>query len=819
MVGGMKNTARRFSSRATLGVALMATTAIAGAATASPAAAQVASADRRFEIPAQPLPQALMIFGRQSGLQVTAQGDLTKGLNSATVSGQFAPAEALSRLLVGTGLTYRFVGATGVQLERAPQARGAINLGPVRVEADATGAVRPSPAQAEIGAQPPAYAGGQVARGAKAGLLGNRDIFDIPLNITSFTAETIRNQQAHSIGDVLANDPSVRNAYPRGGEIDEFTIRGFTVYNREIAFAGLFGILPSETISAELADRVELIKGPNALLNGISPANSVGGGINVQPKRAEETPLTQLTAGYMSDSIMSAHVDVGRRFGADQALGVRVNAVYRGGDFALDHSRQSWGLAAIGIDYRGERARLSFDGGYQSRDLDAPQMLLLNFLVAPVPKAPDARTNFFQPWTYRDTRDLFGAARAEYDLTPDVTAYAAIGGKDSDSQSVQTNWSLRDGAGTIRVSPYHAKDYRKAVTGEAGVRARFATGAVEHALAVSGSMLDQESGETSTTTPFIFSNIYAPVTVPRPEFAALGSVPRTSEVTLSSIAIADTLSFAGDAVQLTLGVRRQRVETRNFSAITGAATSSYDKSATTPMVGLVFKPRGDISIYGNYIEGLSQGPVAPSNTINAGEVFPPFKSKQYEGGIKADLNGLGATLSLFRITRPNSFSRPISATDSRLIFGLDGEQRNQGVELNVFGEAAPGVRLLGGGAYTDAKLRRTRLGVNEGNRAGGVPKWQFNVGGEWDVVANVTLTGRIIHTGQQYMDAANTMAVPRWTRLDVGARYEFLSAGRPITLRLNVENLLGKDYWASGSRETLYQGAPRTVMLSATVDF
>src|SRR4051812_9610339 len=47
------------------------------------------------------------------------------------------------------------------------------------------------------------YAGGQVARGGRAGILGTQDNMDVPFNITSYTNQLIQDQQARTIGDVL----------------------------------------------------------------------------------------------------------------------------------------------------------------------------------------------------------------------------------------------------------------------------------------------------------------------------------------------------------------------------------------------------------------------------------------------------------------------------------------------------------------------------------------------------------------------------------------------------------------------------------------
>src|SRR3546814_12616531 len=75
---------------------------------------------------------------------------------------------------------------------------------------------------------------------------------------------------------------------------------------------------------------------------------------------------------------------------------------------------------------------------------------------------------------------------------------------------------------------------------------------------------------------------------------------------------------------------------------------------TTPVIGLVIRPSEHVSLYANRIEGLVQGPVAPAGTINAGDVFPPYKTKQYEIGGKVALGRLNASVALFQTDRPQA---------------------------------------------------------------------------------------------------------------------------------------------------------------------
>jgi iron complex outermembrane receptor protein len=242
------------------------------------------------------------------------------------------------------------------------------------------------------------------------------------------------------------------------------------------------------------------------------------------------------------------------------------------------------------------------------------------------------------------------------------------------------------------------------------------------------------------------------------------------------------------------------------------------------MAGIVYKPVKNVSVYANYSEALQAGAVASGTDANGnvvsnlGEMFAPTKSRQKEVGVKYDAGTLGMSAALFSITQPSSYVQ-------NGVYGQFGEQRNQGLELSVFGTPMRGVRLLGGLTLIDAELRTTQNGVNQGNDAIGVPDTQLNLGAEWDVpgVAGLTLTGRALYTSSQYADAANTQELPSWTRLDLGARYMTSIANHDVTFRLRVDNATDKSYWASSGGSSgsgyLVLSTPRTFGLSATVAF
>lgn len=109
------------------------------------------------------------------------------------------------------------------------------------------------------------------------------------------------------------------------------------------------------------------------------------------------------------------------------------------------------------------------------------------------------------------------------------------------------------------------------------------------------------------------------------------------------------------------------------------------------------------------------------------------------------------------------------------------------------------------------------------------PTLQANLGAEWDVpgVRGLALNGRMLHTASQYADAANTQKLRSWNRFDAGVRHVTNWGKRAVTLRGQIENLTDGDYWASywasaGAYAGLgyvVLGAPRTLTVSATIDF
>ncbi|CAM3364468.1 TonB-dependent siderophore receptor [Pseudomonas floridensis] len=766
------------------------------------------SAGRRaYEVPAGSLGAALTRFAGLAGVNLSVDPALVNGRNSAGLSGDFAVEEGFARLLQGSGLQLMPVGEQAYTLVPAPSS-GSLELAPTSI----LGAGGTTDGES--------YAGGQVARRGSQGLLGSRDFMDTPFSMTTYTQEAVKNQQARTLGDLIASDPSVRATNPAGGRYEQFTIRGLSLFNSDVSYNGLYGVLPTYTIDMEMAERVDILKGPSQLVNGISPRGSVGGGINVVPKRATDKPITEFTGSYASDSQVGGAVDIGRRFGDEDKFGIRFNGVKQSGDTTWDHQSVDREMAVLGLDFRGERLRLSTDIGHTERNTDAPQERVQIGPNAKVPNANDVRDNYAQAWSKARTEDTFGTVNAEYDVNDSVMLYGGVGARKSDHDFLRHAVSITNNAGDFSVQPRDFTRDENVRTATAGVRNWFKTGPVSHEvnLAASYFYMDFENGGARyAAAP---SNLFNPVDTPTPANPTRRDAEVYTENRFSGLALSDTLGFFDDRLLLTLGARWQRVQVDDWTDNVKGDTS-YDEEKVSPSGGILYKVTDELSVYANYMEGLSQGKIAPSTSINEDEIFPPFISRQVEVGAKYDLGSFAFTASAFRIKQP---AYETNATSR--VFGPNGKRENNGVELTMFGEPLKGFRLLGGVMYIDSELTNTTGGAFDGNSAPATPKYNVNVGAEWDVptVQGLTLTGRGIYTSSQYLDQANSKEIDSSERFDVGARYAFKVDQKTVTLRANVENVMDKRYWSSAgasddSEPGLTLATPRTYLLSATIGF
>lgn len=643
--------------------------------------------------------------------------------------------------------------------------------------------------------------------------------------MTSYTEESFDTLQARTVTDLIALDPSVRSNLSAASESEQFVLRGFPLFASEVALDGLYGMLPVRRIPIEPYAKVEIFRGPNALVNGVAPFGNIGGMINVIPKRAQERRTLDATAVYMSDGQFGGNVDFGSRFGNEQQFGARLNAAHYAGDLALDYANRSADVASLALDYKTGGLRLTADFLYTSETIKGQDNHLTAAGGFAIPDAPKSTVNFGQPWTHTTTDTRSFILGASYEIVPETTITARYGYLKFDEiyRYMQGQIISSTGDFTSRFSLFGSKSIDQ--TGELALRSNFDTGQIRHNFVVSATTLYIKGfGNLPFQTPPSFTNnIYDPVHIARPQAmfsdavaAQFGDMRHSTDRKLRGIAIADTISAFDNRVKLTLGVRRQNVKMANFDRVTGAQLTDYDESKTTYAAGLVVKPKENWSLYGSFSQGLTPGLFAPAGSANNGTVFAPFVSTQYEVGTKLDMGPLSTSLAFFRINQPFGYVQP-----STNLFVLDGDIINKGIEFNVSGKPLDELTLLGGILFSAAEQKGTAGKLTDGNRPIGMPKWQFNMFGEYEpnMLPGFAVNAIYIYTGKQFYDAENLRPIDGWDRLDLGIRYGFDAGGNRYTVRANVENVTGNSYWQSASRGFLTRGSPRTARISFEMNF
>jgi iron complex outermembrane recepter protein len=678
----------------------------------------------------------------------------------------------------------------------------------------------------------------EVTSGGDLGVLGNKKAEDVPFTVRSYNEALILNQQPQTLGQVLENDPTVRTSYGFGNASEQFIIRGFTLFGDDVGLNSLYGITPRQLVAPELFESVQVLNGASAFLNGAAPGGSgVGGSVNLKLKRAGEKALNRVTLGYTSDSHFGGAFDVARQFGNYGAFGVRINGAYRSGDVSINDEFRRTQVLGAAFDWRGERVRLSLDFGYQDITVTGLRHKV-TVGTATVPPVPAADQNYAQPWTYTKLRDVFGIARLEYDIADNALFYATAGARDGSEEGIYggiTVLNATTGAAIGNALFVPRTDNNEAA--EAGFRVKLGS-SITHEFNIGANI----SAQTNRNAfDFLYgpgfagfaTNIYNTPLATIPASALVGGNLADpfpiARILLWSAFASDSIGFWNDRITLTAGLRMQTIKVKSYNYYNGGQLDSiYDENAVTPVVGVVIKPVAGLSFFANRIEALQQGPTAPLDPllINSGQVFAPFKSVQYEVGGKLSIGGLDAGLSLFQIARPSAYSVPVSAANPTgpQRFGLFGEQRNRGLELTLASQPAKGLRVIAGLSLIDAELRNNAGGINNGNKAVGIPDFTANANVEWDLpfAPGMTLTGRAVHTGSQPINVANTLTIPSWTRFDLGARYVFAVADKPVTLRITVDNVSNNRYWASAFdvfSMALLQGTPRTFKASLSADF
>lgn len=646
------------------------------------------------------------------------------------------------------------------------------------------------------------------------GALGAKNPKDLPLSVESYTSALINAQGARTLLDVVKNDPSVQdNAV--GGAFDNISIRGFPVdFTNTMRRDGL-ALAPYYDVPLENIARIDVLKGPSGFLYGV---NSPGGTVNYVLKRPTAEQFTSLTAQFRTHGGYYGAIDSGGPLSSDGSLGYRVNvAGEKVGDFT--HAGDLGKLfASAAIDWKPtERLLIRLDGDYQWRSLAAQPV------VGPQPDGSlppyfNPRNLLGQPWLRYRTETFNLGVRVDYELSDSwkFTTQTAFSRNVRDAAfpdvySVDASGKIL--SGDIYLSPdqtYRVWSTNSFLSGE--VR----TGPLNHHIVIGGSTRQYDSREggfavlkNSAGQDITVGNIFTPVYTPEPAYTAPTKNQRDNRQL--SLFVSDVIDI-GEHLSAILGYRW--VDYRDIVTPAKGARSRYQTDVSVPSVGLVYKITPHVSLYGNYSEGFEQGGVAPYNTVNAGQYLNPLRSKQYEAGTKAEVLGVSLAAAAFQI------DRTLQYVDSANVYVQAGKERHRGVELTANGRITPDLALIAGVAHLNAKQIDTGDAATEGKRPANVPRWQANMFVEYTTpLPGFSVNAGVYYQGERALDPVNTVFLPGYARVDLGARYATEVAGRPVAVRLTVENVGNKHYWAAANYASVYPGRSREAFLRIQTSF
>lgn len=670
--------------------------------------------------------------------------------------------------------------------------------------------------------------GGQVARTADYGVLGNRDTMTTPFNATTFTDKAITDVQASNITDVIAMDASINNQTLSGAS-QAWAIRGFRAQQQDVSFNGLHGIAPRFYTGVEGIDRVEVLKGASALLYGMSPNGSVGGNVNYVPKRAKQGEnQNSIKFTYGDGKQFGQQIDLGART-ADNKWGVHFTGYHTNGSTSFKDEKINTNSAFLGVDRQGSHSRFYLDAGYVYNNIENPQYRVqfsgITNKEIPNTKSPnyigqhgmlsaDHNAKYGLPDTYRHVTEKFGVARYEYDFSKHLTGFAALGMRETKMDYVYNDFRYQAN-GTSQYLLHNNTHINRALSAEVGLKGQFDTGTIKHEVTGVATRLawkrymtnDKEGAWTNmskltSTTVSDYDSKY-------------GWDPALNDSNLlTGFALTDVISTKDDKWTFVLGGRYQHIK-QNLNK-TG---KTYKEHAFSPAFAVVHKLNDRTSVYANYMQGLTAGDIVDSNYANDGEVLAPYKTKQFEVGAKFNTGKYLTTVSAFQMEQAGTLVETRNGLD---YLTSGGKVRNRGVEVSVAGEPREGTRVMGSLMFLRSKYQKA-LDSYQGNDVMGTPRWQAVARVEQDIksVKGLSVSLRANYQGPSYIDQWNTYKVGGRVTWDLGTRYEFKGlGGHPMTLRADVYNVFNKDYWnAMSNNPAIYVGKGRTAVVSLETKF
>ncbi|HEY6231927.1 MAG TPA: TonB-dependent siderophore receptor [Pyrinomonadaceae bacterium] len=635
---------------------------------------------------------------------------------------------------------------------------------------------------------------------------------DVPQAIAVISREAIKDQGMQSIADVVRYVPGV-TAIQGENNRDQVVIRG----NSSSADFFLDGVRDDVQYYRDLynLDRVEALKGPNAMIFG---RGGGGGVINRVTKQAGFAPLTELT--FQGGSFGNKRVLADFDRAMNQRVAFRVNSMFENsGSFRNQVGVNRFGLnpTLTIIAGRNTQVRLGYEffRDHRVADRGIPSFRGLpaetgreTFFGDPDESRVRARVNLASAVIDHQVdnlnihnRTLFGAYRRFYqNFVP-----AAV-------NADQTR---------VNLSAYNNATRRENIFNQTDVTYAVKTGFARHTL-LAGSEFGRQVSNNFRNTGF-FNNTTTSISVPfsSPTINTPVTFRQNATDADNRVRANVAAAYAQDQVELSpkvqvvAGLRFDRFNLRFHNNRTNEELQRLDR-LWSPRLGLVVKPIASLSLYGSYsVSYLPSSGDQFSSLTSVTQTLKPEKFRNYELGAKWDLlQSLSLTTAVYSLARTNT--RAADPNDPTRIVQT-GSQRSRGAELGLNGHPTRNWQMLGGYAYQNAEVTSATAAAPKGARVAQVPRHTFSLWNNYRFARNWAAGLGLLHRSRMFAAIDNKVTLPGYTRADAAVYYNITEK---IGLQANLENVFDKKYFVNADgNDNISPGSPRAVRASLTWKF
>ncbi|WP_407316458.1 TonB-dependent siderophore receptor [Pseudomonas sp. nanlin1] len=759
-----------------------------------------------FNLPAQPLSTSLNQLAQASGLQVKFDPQSVAGKQAPALRGDLEPAQALSQLLAGSGLTAAVEGNAAVVYPPSGNA-GAVNLGSVNINAEGGGIAGTATTEGSG-----SYTTGSMTTATKLPL----SIRETPQSVSVMTRQRMDDQGMNNLNDVVKYAPGI-TLRKFGGDRQQFRSRGFTIDN--IMYDGLptsVGTFTLDTISsADLAmyDRVEVVRGATGLMSG---AGSPSATLNLVRKRPTATPQVSVTASAGSWDRYRTEVDASNKLNEQGTLRGRVVAAYEDNNSYID-VRETQRQTFYGILEADLNDATTWTLGASKQRDDATSDW------GSLPSGPNgedlhlSRSTFLSnDWAYwdRDNISLFTDLTHRFDNDWTGKLSASRIWAESNTFSNYLVAAPINGVGLQTSGQYDTTDVQTNL--DASLSGPFQLFGREHELTFGLSRrqekFDQNGGFWLGSTPIDIYN-FDPSAIPKPSRGDRQPYSNTYTATEEGVYAAARFNPI-DPLHLIIGSRVTWYDYQDLN------TSSNDFKVTqevTPYAGVVYDLNDTYSVYASYTEIFKP----QTETGVGGSVLKPLTGESYEIGLKGEYfdGGLNASVGLFDMTQQN---RAYQITSGACVggptcFSSAGEVRARGIDAELSGALTPNWQFSAAYTLVLSQYVKDEVRTKGDIFAPDQPKHLFKAATTYHLPGNLekfrvgadvlgqSSTYARVGTGHANQDAYAVVGLMAGYRFD-----EHWDA------RVNLNNVLDEKYWQgipTGSGSGTY-GDPRNLMFS-----